>query len=206
MRGKRSVRISHSMKVIGLLAIVLPVAAALSDDKPAPKPAATTTSKPATAPAKSKEARRAEDIARVLEFFKVVQPEAYDKALKLRETDPAKFEQLVVPAIPTVNNLEEIKRNNLALYELKVEDYRLTYQREDKVKQLHRSDLAASEHDRLLVDLTSIVTRQFEVGQLIRQQEIADIEKRLQKLRAQLEEADKDKDSVIKNRLERLIK
>ena len=164
---------------------------------------ATTTSKPAV---KSKETTQAEDVARVMEFFKQNQPEAYDKATKLQKNDPAKFEELIRPAIHTVNSLDEIKKTNPALYMLKVEDYQLTYQIHNKAQDLHRADLAVNERDVILADLSARVSRQFEVGQLIRQQEIADIEQRVQKLQAQLEEREKNKDKSIKRRMDDLTK
>jgi hypothetical protein len=213
MTGKRPRRFSLTgLRVAPLCAALVAggfAALVLADENPSAKPqppiAATTTTRPA-ATTRSKEASQAEDTARVLEFFKQNQPEAYDKAVKLQRTDPAKFQQLIRPAIPIVNSLDEIKKTNPTRYALKVEDYQLTYQIHNKAQDFHRPDLSNNERDTILADLTARVTRQFEVGQLLRQQEIADIEQRVQKLQAQLEEREKNKDKSIKRRLDDLTK
>lgn len=209
MVGKRARRFAFLMTVLSGVAIVLPSAVTLlAEDKPALKAVpATTTSKPATAPAaKTKEAKRAEEIALVMEFFHQTQPDVYEKARRLRETDPAKFESLIQPAIHTVYMLEEIRKTDQDYYNLKIEDYRLTFQAQTVAAQLHRPDLATGEREKILVDLNSLVSRQFDVGQQIRQKEIAAIEDKIKKLQSQLEERNNTKDKIIKRRLEELIK
>ena len=65
---------------------------------PAPATSAPTTdsSQPTT---KTREQRHEEDINRVMEFFRVTQPDVFEKAKALRESDPAKFDKLIRGAV-----------------------------------------------------------------------------------------------------------
>ena len=195
----------------GIFALALPSALTLfAEDKPVVQATvltpATSTSKPATQPVKNKEVKKTEDIARVMEFFRLYQPDVFEKATTLQKKDPAEFERLVQPAIHTVNSLDEMKKNDPDQYKLKIEDYQLTFQAKTLAQQLHRPDITAGERDKVLADITKIVSRQFDIGQQVRQKEIEAIEEKIKKLQAQLDERDKTKDKIISRRMEDLTK
>ncbi len=187
-----------------LLALLLPAASYLLVPRPLPARAAGAT----TAPASTEQAaadRKEQEIARVMEFFRVTQPDVYDQAKSLREVDPARFEKLVRGALGTVNHLEAIKKNDPLLFDLKMKDLALAYQSLRLARELQKPGLTPAEHGSLATQLTKVVTDEFDICQQERQQEIADLRTRLQDLDKQLQERAKDKDALIKQRVQDLV-
>jgi hypothetical protein len=196
--------------IAGLALILLPAAIALSADEkphPATPPASAQPGQVATTraakpdPAKKKE----EEIARVMEFFRVTQPDVYEQARTLRETDPAKFEKLVRPAIWTVNKLEDMKKRKPKLFELTMKDLELNYRSMRISRQLKNADLPAADRDKLTTELTGIVSNQFDLRQQIRQEEIENLKTQLKELGDRLQNNEKVKDTLIKKRVDDLI-
>ncbi|MCL2641454.1 MAG: hypothetical protein FWD53_11450, partial [Phycisphaerales bacterium] len=97
-----TVRQRSSLLAAVVLAMLLPPAALL-----VAQPAKAPTTAPATRPAppvpKTKEQREAEEIASVMDFLKQTQPDAFESARRLRETDPEKFKSLIQPTVRIVN-------------------------------------------------------------------------------------------------------
>jgi hypothetical protein len=198
----------------GAVLLVLPGAVTLlAEQKTPPRAAApaTTTSQPATTASaaelreRAKQARKEEELARVMEFFRVTQPDVYEQAKTLQATDPARFEKLVGSTVGTVNRLEELKKRSPKLFELRMRDLELNYQSLRKSRILKQPDLASSERERISGDLVIIVTAQFETRQRIRQQEIEELKAQLKALEANLEKDGSDKDARIKKRVEDLV-
>ncbi len=159
----------------GLALVLLPGSLTLlAEDKPK---APATSTQPATTqarkldPAKKKE----EEIARVMEFFRVTQPDVYEQAKVLQGTDPERFEKLVRPTIYTVNKLEEMKKRSPKLFELTMKDLELNYRSLRLSRQLKRADLPPADRDKLTTELTTIVSSQFDIRQQIRQEEIENL-------------------------------
>jgi hypothetical protein len=168
----------------------------------ATRPAAQPRPAPATQTADS---RRADDIARVMEFFRVTQPDVYEQAKILRTTDPKKFDTLIGGAIMTVYRLEAMKRKNPKLFDLSMRDFQLGYETLRKSRELKRNDLAEGDRRQIRTQLAAIVTEQYDVQQQIRQTELEDLRQKLKDLDAQLRDRQKDKDNIIHKRIDDLI-
>lgn len=148
---------------------------------------------------------REQDIARVMEFFRITQPDVYDQALTFKETDPARFEKLVRGAVGTVNRLETLRKQDPALFDLKMQDLTLAYKSMRLAKELQKQDLPAADHDRLMTEMTAVVTTEFDVAQQMREHEIAYLKSRLTDLDKQLQDRANDKDALIKQRTQDLL-
>jgi hypothetical protein len=193
----------------GLALIVLPGTLTLlaADEKPRPAitpPAQVATTKPAATkpdPAKRKE----EEIARVMEFFRVTQPDVYEQAKTLRETDHDKFEKLVHSAIWTVNKLEDMRKRNPRLFDLTMKDLELNYRSMRISRQLKNADLPSADRDKLTSELTGIVSSQFDLRQQIRKEEIENLKTQLKDLGDKLQKNEQVKDRLIKKRVDDLV-
>jgi len=209
---KLGTRNFQAVLAAGALAMLLPSAVALlAADKVSAKPATTAPaaaakSPPASAPAKTKEQKEAEEIARVMDFFKRTQPDVYEQALQLRATDPDKFKSLVQSqsVVCRVNSLEDIKKNDPEYYDLKIKDYQFIFLSKRLAEQLHRSDLTPADRAKIMADLNDLISREFDNAQQMHRKEIANIEERVKKLQATLEEREQNKDKYLKRRLNEL--
>jgi hypothetical protein len=189
---------------IGLAALILPTSVLLiAQDKPADSQPAPTTA--ASQPAKTREQKKAEDTARVMDFFRVTQPDMYEQAKSIRDNDPASFDKMIHNALNTVNRMEELRKRNPPLFELRMKDFELAYKTLKVAKDCKRPDLAPADKDALMKQLTDLVSTQFDLRQKIRQLEIDDVQKQLATLGQQLEDRKADKDNIIKKRVDDLI-
>jgi hypothetical protein len=164
---------------------------------------ATTTSKPAT---RTAEQKKQDDIDRVMEFFRVTQPDVYDQANGLRNSDPAKFDKLILNALPNVNHLEIMRQNKPALFALSMEDLKLGYLSLRLAHDLKRADLSESDRIRITHELELTVAAEFNVQQKIRQYEIDDLEAKVRKLNDQVKARESDKSAIIQKRTDDLTK
>ena len=162
-----------------------------------------TTSKPAT---RTAEQKKQDDIERVMAFFKAAQPDMYEQATALRGTDPAKFDALILSALPNVNHLEVLKKTKPALFALSMEVMKLGYLSLRLAHDLKREDLPEAERARVTRDLQATVAAEFEVQQKIRHQEIDDLQTKIRNLNDQVKAREADKSSIIQKRTDDLTK
>jgi hypothetical protein len=196
--------------LIAAAAILFPFGPLLAAENAATRPAApagSPTASATTAPSNDQAVadRKEQEITRVMEFLRVTQPDVYEQARSFREADPARFEKLIRGALGTVNRLEDVKRRDPRLFELKMKDLELAYKSLRLARELQRPDLAAADRARMSEELTTAVTTEFDVCQQMREHEIASMRTRLQDLDKQLQERAKDKDALIKQRMQDLV-
>jgi hypothetical protein len=192
----------------GLALLLLPASALtlLAQEKPQPSVTPPAATRPAaTQPRKPEANKKEEEIARVMEFFRVTQPDVYEQATTLRDTEPARFEKLVRGAVNTVNKLEDMRKRNPRLFELTMKDLELNYRSLRLSRQLKRADLPTPDRERLTNELTGIVSTQFDIRQRIRQEEIEHLKQQLQALGDKLQSNEKVKDALIKKRVDDLV-
>ncbi|HVS72258.1 MAG TPA: hypothetical protein VHQ47_13465 [Phycisphaerae bacterium] len=192
--------------LLGLAGLILGQAAYLaaqSAKPPATRPAALSA---ATAPTTEQAAaqKKEQEIARVMEFFRVTQPDVYAQAKTLRDADPAQFEKLVRGALGTVNHLEDLRKRDPVQFDLKMKDLELAYKSLRLARELQRNDLDPSERQRVSADLRAVVTQEFDVCQQMRQEAINFIKNRVQDLDKDLQNRAKQKDALIKQRIQDL--
>ena len=175
--------------------------AALLVAQPAKAPTTTPATRPAPPAPKTKEQREAEEIASVMDFLKQTQPDAFESARRLRETDPEKFKSLIQPTVRIVNSLENLRKNDPELYELKIKDYQFAFQAKRLAEQLHRPDLTPADREKLMANLTDLISREFDNAQQIRRKEI---EGQIRRLQSVFEEREKNKEKHLQRRLNEL--
>jgi hypothetical protein len=175
----------------------------LADEKPKPSP--TPPSQPATTQARKPNPDKEQEIARVMEFFRVTQPDVYEQAKTLRETDPERFEKLVRPAFHTVRKLEDLRKRSPKLFQLTMQDLELNYRSLRLSRQLKRPDLPAGDREKMTTELTGIVSTQFDIRQQIRQEEIENLKTQLKELGDKLQSNESVKATLIKKRVDDLV-
>jgi hypothetical protein len=193
---------------LGLALLAAPPALLLlADGPPAPAtPSPGTHSAPATAtrPLSDRDRRKQEDIDKVMEFFKTTQPDLWEQARNLRDTNPQKFESLIRDTVGTVRRYEELKKRNQKLFDLTMSDLRLHYQSIRIAGALKKPDISAADKARFQKDLLDTVSEQFDVRQKIRQEEIDEQARKLKDLEDKLKQDRDNKDALIKKRVEEL--
>ena len=155
--------------------------------------------------ARTAEQRKQDDINRVMDFFKITQPDVYNQAKVLHGTDPARFDRLIMGALPTVNKLEGIRRRSQELFDLSMQDLQLGYQSLKIAQRLKRTDLSPVDRANLTEQLRAVVAAEFEVQQQIRQWEINDLQEKVQDLDGQVKDREMDAEAIIQKRMEDLV-
>jgi hypothetical protein len=191
----------------GLLLAILPFSMVIAQQTNPPAPAslatppAATTSQPAT---RTAEEKKQDDINRVMEFFRVTQPDVYEQARSLRTSDPAKFEKLISGAISTVNHMEGIRRRNPKIFELCMQEMQFNYASLRMAHELKRTDLPDPDRKQITEQLKNIIAAEFDVQQQIKYLEIEDLQKKVSDLDNAVHARQQDKDNVLHKRLEDL--
>jgi len=161
---------------------------------------------PATGPAttqaatRNNEQRRQDEINRAMAFFKATQPDVYEQALALRTSDPAKFDKLIMSAMPTVNRLEGMRKKNPKLFELSMLEMQLGYKSLRLAHDLKRPEMSDVERQKSAEELHQIISDEFDVQQQIRQIEIDDLQAKIKDLDDQVKARAKDKDGILQKR------
>jgi len=151
------------------------------------------------------DSQKEEEIARVMEFLRVTQPDAYEKAKTLRSQDPARFEMLVGATAPTVAKLEDIRKSSPRLFDLSMQDLTLNYKSLRLAHELKRTDLPDSDRMKFRQQLSEVVSTEFAVQQEIRQIEIDNLRQQVENLGHQLQDRQQNKDKIIDKRVGDLI-
>ena len=200
--------------------LILPSALVLvAQEKPGAKPPATAKSatqpdtRSAAALARQKaeklehdrEAKKQDDINRVMQFFKDTQPDLYEKAQTLRETDPANFDNLVRGAVRTVDRLEKLREKNPELFQLNMSDLKLKYESKRLAYQLKEPGLSAADREHATAEANKVVAQHFEVRQKLRQAQIDELKNQLNQLEARLQSDEKVKDTLIQKHIQKLM-
>lgn len=145
----------------------------------------------------------------VLGFAMQNEPDIYKWLLVLREKDPKRYNDLIREFTPEVRKLSDLKKRNPDMFQLTIEDRRLYFQS----LQLSRDNPAATgpaeqaRHQKL----ETVVKMQFEVRQKLRQVELDEaaariqaLQKQLDRLKSELETRERNKDTLIEQRIEDL--
>ena len=159
----------------------------------------------ASAPARTDEQKKQENIERVMEFFRLTQPDVYEQANALKGSDPRKFDKLILSALPRVNELDSIRKTNPALFELLMRDLELGYQSLRLAHELKRTDLTEAERNKLTEQLRKIIAAEFGVQQQIRQFDIDGLRQKLKSLDDQVKAREADRESILQKRADDLI-
>jgi hypothetical protein len=159
----------------------------------------------ASPPARTADQRKQDDIDRVMEFFRLTQPDVFDQAQALRGSNPARFDRLIMGALPTVNRLEALRRKSQELFDLSIQDLQLGYQSLRIAQRLKRTDLSDADRAKLTEQLKSVVAAEFVVQQQIRQLEINDLQQKVQDLDSQVKGREMDQENIIQKRVKDLV-
>ncbi|MGN6368583.1 MAG: hypothetical protein ACTHN5_10010 [Phycisphaerae bacterium] len=189
-----------------LVGLPLGVAQLHADQGPAGAIRASSSTEPAsTQPGKTREQVKEENTRRVVEFLKVNQPYAYDQAISLQKSDPARFDWMVSHAIGTVRSLENLQKRNKPLFDMKLKDYEITFQLYALRDQLKKPDITPAQKESLIKQLNDKLNQQFENGQKIRAIEIESLQKELAGCQQKLVDRAATKDEWIKKQMDDLI-
>lgn len=202
---EHAIRLNVLHLIAGAALLALPSAMTLlADDAPVVL-ASKVATQPATASAPKKDAKREEEIARVMDFLKTTQPDLYEQALTFQEKDPARFNKVIGDASGTVRRLEELKRRNPKLFDLEIKNNTLSYRSMRLARELNRADISPETKEKTRGELRKVLLEQFGVMQQIRQLQIDEAAQRLKDLEKELKDRETKKDALIEDRIKQLI-
>ncbi|HTV48244.1 MAG TPA: hypothetical protein VMG59_07355 [Phycisphaerae bacterium] len=169
--------------------------------EPATQPASTQT----TASTQPTAPLTAAQIDQIMSFLKASQPETYHKAMELKRSDPNKFTALINKAAPSFIQLEELQRSDPVLFKLTLQDLAYTHRSFQLANELRQPGLAPEDQQNLKQQLIRVVTEQFDLRQQIRQHELDQLTTKINDLKVQLDQREKQRESIIQQRVDDLI-
>ena len=144
-------------------------------------------------------------IQKILQFLKTTDPAVYEEALTLRQSKPAKFVKLISAAAPNFRRLENLQNSDPKLFSLTIEDLSLTHQSFSLADQLRQPGLTGQQTQHLRARLLKIVSVQFGVRQQIRKLELDRLMRKINELKAQYAQRQKNQAQIIAKRVADLI-
>lgn len=195
--GRTATGIALTLAGFGLVTSLLAV-------EPSAAPA--TTSQPTAASQAATRGRPRLDEEAILNFLKQYEPELHKDALMLRDKDPKRFAELLKEFASDVRNLMDLQRRNVPLFEVTLEDRRLAYRALQVSKELRDCVLKPETREAKTKELNRIVRDQFNVRQQKRQMELAELQQKLDSLKHELEDRESNKDDLIAQRVNDLLK
>ena len=142
-----------------------------------------------------------EQLAEVMEFAKKYMPDLHEQLVKLQKDDPARARVLM----RSVSRLYwEVRFYPENVLKAAVERHRANI----AIFQARREYGEASpgaERDRIVAKLRELLGTQFEQDVIVKKYEIERLEKHLAELKQRVDEYQRERDTIIKERLERLL-
>lgn len=151
-----------------------------------------------------------EELAVAIGVLERVDPEAATRLrLTMGETDPRRVAGELRRRIPRLEWFLKLKKWDSEMFDLRVEDLRLTHQTLQlarKVREAERKDDPATDPDDLRDDLETRLEEHFLIRQQIRERELAHLERRIEQLREELDEREDEQDDLIEQRMAELLR
>ena len=150
---------------------------------------------------------RRDQLEAALDVIAKVRPDLVERLEALREREPRRLSHVLQRRFPRLRHLLRLKEHDPPMYELRVEDVRLTLksQRLAQDYQAAQRNERDDEAEQLREQLNALIERHFEVRQQINELELERLEQRIEALREQIEARADDRDDVIEQRVQELI-
>lgn len=147
------------------------------------------------------------ELDKALALLERVKPELAERLSSLRAEEPREASRVIRERFPRLRHLLRLKEIDPPMYELRVEEVRLSYQSRDLVKEHTEArdagdaELAAAVRD----ELSMVLEEHFEVRQQIRRRELELLERRIAALRERIEARAAERETVIEAQIEKMI-
>ncbi|MEX2672421.1 MAG: hypothetical protein WD294_09960 [Phycisphaeraceae bacterium] len=145
-----------------------------------------------------------EQVAQVLDVLQEMQPHVADWLKTSREEDPERFEAAITRIGPHALHMAHLRETDPRAFELRRKEHELGIQAMHLAKEARSDDEAESKQAR--AQLKRILEEQFDVRTQLLEHETAELERRLEHLREQLQEQQAERDSVVERRLEMVLR
>lgn len=142
-----------------------------------------------------------EEIEKAMEVLRAYDAKIAEHADSLRESNPERYRMLVRRYMPQIRRLMYLKESQPETYELHLDEARLGAESERLSRELRENSGNA---DELRKQLRDAVAKHFDLRQQIKEQQLIRLEEAVEKLRDQLDERLKMKESLIDQRMEEL--
>ncbi len=154
--------------------------------------------------------RRPMTEAEAREAYAVIEelrPDLIDHVHQLREGDHRRFGELIDRRFPAVRYLVDLKRDDPAVYDLRIRDLRLTRETRDLARRVRDANGADREDDAddLTEELEERVAEHFDVRQSLRERELERLRERLEAMEEELDERSDDRGDLIEERVDALV-
>ena len=148
-----------------------------------------------------------DDLDEAIALLERIKPELAERLAAAREENPRRVAHVIGKRFPRLRFLLHLKDRDPQMYELRVEDLRLTYESRHLAEEYQR--LLREDEDNAAEDvrdeLMELIESHFDVRQAIRERELARLEQRIEDLREQIEARADDRDELIEQRAAKLV-
>ena len=152
--------------------------------------------------------RWGEHLDEVIAVVREIDPQVAERIENAKEDRPGAKLMMIRRSFPQVFDLVKLREDDPAMYELRVEDVRMHKQAGQLARQYHQAK--RDEDDRAADDfedeLEELVEAHFDVRQEIRELELERLEQRVEALKEALDDRKRDKNDLIDDRLEKMLR
>ena len=147
-----------------------------------------------------------EQIDAAVEIVRRMHPKWAEEIDRAMDEHPERVRQMI-SRNPRLRYMLELRERNPELFELRIEDARLSREQHELSRDLRaaREEGDEAEADQLHGRLVEVVTEHFDIRQRIREIELKQLEARLDELRHELEERTEQRDKLIDERVAQIV-
>src|SRR5579862_63804 len=127
----------------------------------------------------------------VLAFFKKYEPEVYSQLMVLKDKNKTQYETMMQEFYKEVGRLLDLQHRNEGLFNMTMEDRRIGFEALQLARTMQQGKLSGPELERSSRELETLVSRQFDVRQRIRQAALDEQKARIEDLKKHLEDIQK---------------
>ncbi len=148
----------------------------------------------------------ADDVAAMLDVLREMEPGLAKDIDKWRKDSPERVAEMINRRFPRLRHMVELRRNDRDLYDLKIEDVRLSQKSLELVRSYRAASLAKDpKAGQIRDELRQSVATQFDVRQKIRQRELQRFEQRIAQMRKELDDRSAARERILEGELKKML-
>jgi hypothetical protein len=144
-----------------------------------------------------------EELAKLMKFYQQIDPDIKIKMNRLQESEPIRYQMEIERLYREQEYLARLEKEVPERYKAAIEMRRLSAGTE-KMAELYKKTAQESERSKIETDLRNTLSQLFDLKEKEKKLEIERIRDRLEKLEQEMNERHKNREIIIKNRLNEL--
>lgn len=149
-----------------------------------------------------------EQVEELFDILKQVHPELAAQMEKVRRIRPERFREGLQRMAPRLQHLLSEKKEDPELFKLKIRDRRLvfkSYQLSQQIRRAREGDADPAKAQALQNQLHELLNEHFEVRQQILEREVRKMAQRIEKIKQELQEREKNREKLIREHAQKMM-